>query len=444
MKTPNLLVRGFFMPLGDLITGQSVHSKLKFLEKTQHWQRENLIAYQSERLQALVKHAYKNVPYYYDLFNSNRLKPEEIKTEDDLQKIPLLTKKIIKSEGTNRFLAKNINKNQLVKLSSSGSTGEPLFYFSTKDAYSMNIAANLRGWEWMGFKIGDRYIKLSQNKRNRFSKKMQDRLSNNMYIKINPLTDEQFNYILTHIETYKPKVIRCYPDPFLFLARYKQKHPEFKHQPLALQTTGNTLYPETRKEIENSFGCKIFDSYSCEGNPVFFECNTHQGYHIADEYGITEFLDDHNSTVNQGIARIVSTDLWNFAHPFIRYETQDLVELSSSSCRCEKQLSNVKKIIGRENDVLTTPSGKKLIVHNFTGFFQQDNPIINKSVEHFQFIESKTNYILNLVVNKNFTTEAKEYIKQYWGDEIGANVEIKIVNQIKLTASGKRKFIIKE
>ena len=104
-------------------------------------------------------------------------------------------------------------------------------------------------------------------------------MTNNLYLATTPLTDENFANVLRQIESYKPRVIRCYPDPLLLLARYKRVHPEFAWSPVAITTTGNTLFPETRKEIEEAWGCKVFDSYSCEGNSCVFECPTHTCYH---------------------------------------------------------------------------------------------------------------------------------------------------------------------
>ena len=179
----------------------------------------------------------------------------------------------------------------------------------------------------MGWRLGDRYVKLSQNPRNNPVKRLQDYMTNNLYLATNPLTDENFANVLRQIESYKPRVIRCYPDPLLLLARYKRVHPEFAWSPVAITTTGNTLFPETRKEIEEAWGCKVFDSYSCEGNSCVFECPTHTCYHSTEEYGISEVVDEQGNPVKKGVGRLVSTSLWNMAQPFIRYDTQDFVEV---------------------------------------------------------------------------------------------------------------------
>jgi phenylacetate-CoA ligase len=445
MSLFNFFSENIILKIGDIITGQSVSEKLSFLMKSQWWDEEILQKYQEEKLRILIKHSVETVPYYRDLFDELKLKPKDIKTHIDLKKLPILTKANIKKEGIKRFTSTAISKSEIRNFSSSGSTGEPLFYFNTREAYSMILAANLRGWYWMGFRLGDKYIVLSQNPRSNPNKRLQDKMSNNLYLPTNPLIDSNFKFILSKIERYKPKIIRCYPDPLLFLAKFKQIHTEYSYSPHFITTTGNVLHPETRKEIEETFGCKIFDSYSCEGNSNIFECPTHTCYHSTAEYGISEFLDGNGNNIKNGVARLISTDLWNLAHPFIRYETQDLVEVSSEPCSCGRLLPRINRIIGRDNDILQTANGRKFIVHNFTGFFQLDHSEINRSVDLFQLIQKKNGHFLfRLVVNNNFKNTAKDFIQNYWTKEFDAPVDIEIVKEIPLTKSGKRKFIINE
>ncbi len=446
MSIFNILSERLILPCSDLLLGQSVAKQLKFLLNSQ-WQNEDeLNKLQNNQLKKLVNHLYKNVPYYTKLFRNNNLGPDDFNNKDDLNKLPLLTKTIIRENFKNdSLIAKNFPKKTLMLSSSSGSTGEPLFFYTTKDAYSMNIAASLRGWYWMGYRLGDKYVKISQNPRKKLIKKIQDKLSRNMYLSSNPLTSENFHFLLTNLEKYNPKIIRCYPDPLFYLANYYGKNPNYKVTALSITTTGNTLYPEIRSTIEETFNCKIFDAYACEGNTTIFECPSHECYHSAMEYGISEVIDDSGKVITEGIGRLISTDLTNFAQPFIRYDTQDYVEVSTRPCICGRKLFRINRILGRDNDILENPHGRKFIVHNFTGFFQQDISFLKRSIDHFQVIKQKKGGLLfRLVVNSNFDSTVNDYIKSYWNNEFKDNINIEIVNEIPLTASGKRKFIINE
>jgi phenylacetate-CoA ligase len=442
MNIRNYITEKIILPLSDIALGQSVSKHFKFLQKSQWWSESELKEYQNEKLRALIKHAYENVPYYTELFDSLNLTPSDINTTDDLVKLPILTKEIVRENFKNgKIIAKNIPTKKMILTGSSGSTGEPLQYYITKDAYSMNIVSNLRGWYWMGYRLGDSYAKLSQNPRNSNTKKIQDKINNCYYLLVQQLTDENFSKIVKDIQNYKPKFVRGYPDPLLFLANYINKNNICLPSIFAVNTTGNILFPENRKIIENTFKCKVFDSYSCEGGANVFECETHKCYHSSMEYAITEIISNGHEVNSGEKGRVITTDLINYAVPFIRYDTQDYVTKSKEKCSCGRNLLPIEKIDGRDSDILITPKGKYLIVHNFTGYFEWID-----SVEQFQIRQDKIDeFDIILIVNSKYTHEIERKIFKYWEEYINENVkiEINVVDDIPLTKSGKRRFLIR-
>ena len=83
-----------------------------------------------------------------------RLKPYDIKSKEDLPKLPILTKKLFKENFPHKLTAQNLPKRIMRLDSSSGSTGNPIQLQITQSAYSFNKACNLRGWYWMGYNLG--------------------------------------------------------------------------------------------------------------------------------------------------------------------------------------------------------------------------------------------------------------------------------------------------
>ncbi len=444
MSLKNLLAEKVILPASDILTGQSIACKLAWLRKSQFWSRDEIHAFQTKRLRKLLRQASDRVPYYRDLFTGLGFEPDDLKSSADLSSLPLLQKKTIKLQGVERFNAAGFPPSKTVKRSSSGSTGEPLFYLTGKDAYSLNLAVHLRGWYWMGYRLGDRYVKLSQNQRKNSVKRMQDIFSNNLYLSINPLLDSNFDRILDQIERFRPKIIRCYPDPMLYLARYRRNKTKYRFVPDAINTTGNTLFPEARREIEEAFGCPVFDAYGTEGAATIFECPKHGCYHAADEYGISEVLDELGNPIERGIGRLIATDLWNFVHPFIRYDTQDLVEIDDNPCGCGRKLKRIVRILGRDNEVLEMKNGRKFIVHNFTGFFHNDEPELKRAIDRFQVVNKGNQVVFNLQVNNRFDQDVLLFVKKYWEKEMQIEVAVEVLEQIPLTASGKRRFILNE
>ena len=125
------------------------------LQETQWWTHEQLNEMQNSKLRKLVRHCYENVPYYRRIFNERGLRVEDIKTTDDLAKIPVLNKDIIR-DNFDDLQARNRKQWRPVSDKTGGSTGKPLEYFITKDAASINWAGIYRGWGWAGYEIGDK------------------------------------------------------------------------------------------------------------------------------------------------------------------------------------------------------------------------------------------------------------------------------------------------
>jgi phenylacetate-CoA ligase len=438
MNIRNQITRHIILPLSDIYLGRSISKSYRNLQKSQWWNKEQIYAYQNKLLSELIKHSYENVPYYTSLFNKLKLKPEDIRTQEDLKLLPILTKEIIRNNISD-FFSKEEKK--YYKASSSGSTGEPLAYRLSKNAYSMNIASGMRGWNWMGYNLGDKSVKISQNIRISKEKKIQDILLQNRYETLLKIDYENCIRVLRQLEKYQPKIIRCYPDPLELMAKIVVDE-KIKIHPTAIATTGNILHPKTRSIIEEAFNCPVFDAYSCEGGAAYFECPTHNCYHAADEYAISEFVDVHTTENGFKQGRLISTCLWNFSTPFIRYDSQDILEWDNTQCSCGRSLRSIKRILGRDTDVLITPKGTRLIVHIFTINFSKFH-----SINQFQVIQDRIDHIvINVTVNEKFDKNEEQKIQNFWQNYIsdGVTVELKVVDKISASKSGKRRFLIRD
>lgn len=443
----NFIQEKMVLPISDLANGQSVSKYLSYLMKSQYWTRQQLDDFQNSRLRELIKYAYEYVPFYHDIMVERGLTPKDIQTKADLIKLPIINKEIMRREGTKRFTSTVMPKSKMIKRSSSGSTGQPFEYYATNLCYSVNLAANLRGWYNFGWRLGDKYVKISQNPRKSRIKRLQDRISRNLYIATADLSDSHMHEIMQQIESYRPVVIRSYPDPLYIMAQYRLAHKdEFTYCPKVITTTGNVLHDNIRRAIEDAFGCKVFDSYGSEGNSNVFECMTHHGYHSSEEYGITEIVDQDGNQILEGTGRLITTDLWNYAHPFIRYDVQDMVELEKEPCPCGRAHLHIKKIHGRDNELLIAPSGRKYTVHHFTVFFETTvTPELKDSIDQFQFVQHVDGTTtINIVVNNAFDDSVRAFLKQYWEKEFGACVDIEVVDRIPMMSNNKRRFIIVE
>ena len=416
------------LPLSDMVKGEKVHKYLQLLEESEGWTPEQMKTFQQKQLRKLIVYAAKEVPFYHDWIQIHNLNPDTV----TLDQLPIVDKSIMRQEGIERFASRQFPEKTRLTTRSGGSTGEPFTFYETKLSYSVNMAAKLRTWYLAGYQMGDRYMKITNGKRPSLIKSFQDFANNCLYIPFYSITNNTLDTILNLIEKKRPKFIRSYPSPLYLLARYRNSHPNYHFTPHHIFTTGSTLSESYRNEIEKAFGCDVIDSYSCEGTPNTYETPLHDGYNVTGYYGIIEVLDNADNPVVNGVGRVVSTDLWNLAHPFIRYDTQDLVEIIEG---------RIMRIMGRQCETLIEADGKLLTVHNFTHYFADNFP----SVDGWQIVKCKDGNIrFRLVVNSLYSADDAQRITLHWSTCIGKPVSIELVEELPLMANNKHLSIIEE
>ena len=420
------------LPLSDLLKGERVHRYLKLLHQAEAWDEAKIRVFQEQRFRELICYASREVPYYREWFRANGIAPETIA----LNQLPVVDKALMRNEGMTRFAAEHFPKKQRMNARSSGSTGEPFSFYVSKEAYSLNMAAKLRTWYQAGYRLGDRYMKIANGARHGRFKQLQDWMNRCLYVPFYAMDDGTLKGILDQIETKKPLFVRSYPIPLYLLAQYRNTHPGYDFYPRHVMTTGSTLPVGYRKEIERAFGCDVIDSYSCEGTPNTYETPAHDGYHVTQAYGVIEVLDEFDQPVRNGIGRVVSTDLWNYAHPFLRYDTQDLVEVKDGK---------IQRIMGRECESLIDVNGQRYTVHNFVGFFQEDDRPTKQSVVAYQVVKKRDKSIeFKLVVNDQYHADIEQYIIDYWHQLLNVPVRVTLVDEIPLMNNNKKLTIIEE
>jgi len=433
-------VANLSLPLSDLINQRKVGYYLEYLGKSQFWSKDQIQTYQCVRLRNLIDHAYTNVPFYRELFDQYGVKPAQIKDVSDLVKLPILSKKDIR-DGINsgKLIDQNANLSKLERNNSSGSTGEPLQFYLNAEASSIKKASAIRAWQWMGFNLGDKILRISPLKRKGLIKHIQDIMTRTHYMHAYKLNEDEFAKMAQIMIEFSPSILRSYPDPLFLLSKYVKLHGIRPPSLKAINTTGSTLHDVYRRHIEDVFSCRIFDSFSCEGGAVVSQCFQSAAYHVADEYAITEIVDGNGDP--QKIGRLITTDLWNYATPFIRYDTQDMVEISEEQCPCGRGLMTIKKIYGRSSDILVTPNKQFLFANNFTGHFQN---IIG--IDQYQISQKSVNQIVVYIkANDKYDISTQKMIMDLMHNTIGDGIDISIetVHDIPVSKSGKRRFLIR-
>lgn len=421
------------LPLSDLVKGEHTAKYLRLLKEAESWTTEQTADFQNARLQQLIQYAAVHVPFYRDWFQHSGINPNEIKSVTDLLRLPIVDKSLMRREGLSRFSAEDYPSNQRYFSRSSGSTGEPFSFYISKQSNSVNTAAKLRTWYQAGYRLGDKYMKIANGERQSRIKKLQDKVNNCLFVPFSSMDDAQMQEILLSIEKFKPSIIRSYPIPIYLLAQYRNRHStQYHFCPHHIMTTGSTLPQAYREEIEHAFGCDIIDSYSCEGTANTYETLAHDGYNVTSYYGIIEVLDDNDCPITNGVGRVVSTDFWNDAHPFIRYNTQDLVEVKGG---------RILRIMGRECDSYVVSNNTRFTVHNFSHFFLHEV----EGVQAYQIVKKKDGSILfRIVPNNQYSETVQHFIIDHWCKLFENNVFVELVPEIPLMHNNKRLTIVEE
>ena len=416
------------LPLSDLLKGEQVHKYLKILKEAEQWTPEQMSDFQQQRLRQLLEYASKEVPFYRDWFLDHALDP----ATTGLDQMPIVDKAVIRQEGIERFTAEGFPERKRMVLRSSGSTGEPFVFYDTNLSYSVNMASKLRTWYQAGYRLGDRYMKISSSARGSLMKRLQDCFNRCTFEVFDSINEDSLGRILDDIEQRKPLFVRSYPDPLYMLALSRMKNGHYSHKPKYIMTTASTLTDHQRSIIEQAFGCRVIDSYSCEGTPNTYQTADSNIYRVCNFYGIIEVLDDKGLRVENGTGRVVSTDLWNYAEPFIRYDTKDLVEVRNGS---------IVRIAGRSSECVTMPDGSLLSANNLTHFFNRKVD----TVSAYRLICHQDSSVDVMVVpTKLFSDSDKAEIVDYWKNYLKTDVSIHLVNDIPMRKNGKYQTIVNE
>jgi phenylacetate-CoA ligase len=422
-----------------------ISTDLEMLMQSQYWTKSQIDDYQNRKLREMISHCFQNVPFYNELMKKLRLTPSDIRTKEDLHKLPIVTKDDLRN-AKGKHVGVNLPPKSYFQNCSSGSTGEPFSFLSSYQAESFSKATNIRAWYWHGYRLGDKYVKLSMNSRSSKLKQLQDLFNRCKYLSSNQLSESSFEAIAHGLHAYDPLFIRGYPVPMFFLAEViAKKYGGYQGKSLlGINTTGTTLHDDVRKKIEDTFHTKVFDSYSCEGGANFTECPICGAYHPSEEYAISEFVADSFSANEADFPlRHITTDLVNFASPFIRYDTQDYMVLKDKTKwrDCTRPYLQVESIKGRDGDILVTPSGKYLLVDNFAAYFE-----FVPQVDLIQVIQDKIDHVdINMVVNSGFDDQTHRKIKEFWDLNFGegVHVDVNVVDTIQLSSAGKRRTVIR-
>jgi phenylacetate-CoA ligase len=424
----------------DLRRGTKIAEYLKILQATEWFKREEILRLQQQGLRRLVKHAYENVPYYHRVFKERGLRPSDVKTVEDLKKLPILKKTEI-AWMPRELIAKNISVGQMNPCRTAGTTAKPLKFYKTKEDLSWGHAAELRAYGWAGYQFGDKYGLIRTFQPHELQNPLlmlENLLKRRVVLNVYELSRGSIASFAQKMSRFRPDYLAGWSSKIYMLATYVlEKGLSLKLR--AIFSSSETLLPSQRRVIERTFGCEVYDFYgSREVLSMASECAKHSGYHVQSENIVLEFVKHAEQVAPGETGAILVTDLRNYAMPFIRYDIGDTGKPSDDDCPCGRGLPLFKSLEGRTYEFFVT-SRSITALKDFDIFFE------NLPVRMFQIVQRDRDEILIKIVKADgYSEKDTDFIKRNisFPRAQRPTIEVELVDSIPSEKSGKKRYVI--
>ena len=437
------------------LTGSKIPANLKCIKSLERLSQEELKIFQDNKLKELLLHSYKNVPYYHRILrDSDVIDENENINLDNFDRIPILTKDIIRREGENLY-SKDYQKRKYYTNTSGGSTGEPVKFIQDKYYDDWNIATKIYFKKFVEQDVGDKELRLWGSERDilegkeKLSIRLRNWLYNRKELNSFKMSEKDVFEFVDKWNEFKPRWVEAYVQSVYEFGKFIRENDLNIYSPKGVLTSAGTLYPEMRGSIGDVFQCKVFNRYgSREVGGVACNCEKSDELHVAVWRSYIEILDANLNPIKTGeIGKIYITTLDNYSMPLIRYDIGDIaVRSENEQCSCGRGMPLIKKIEGREISVFKTKEGKIVPGEFFIHFI---GVVFNKGfISKFQVIQ-KDYYLIKIKVVildkigfENGKNEIINSIKKVMGQD--CKVEFEFVDVIEPLESGKYLYTMSE
>ncbi len=417
------------------------------LDRSQWLTPEELLTAQFQQLDLLVRHAIETVPFYRDRMGCVPDVCDPTVLRQSWSSIPILTRSEVQAAGATLHSRRIPSRHGSVhSLLTSGSTGQPLHCQGTQITQFFWRCMTLRDHQWHRRDFSKTLAAI------RFTDQSaappEGKTRHDWGPPVNLIRDSGRSAILTTDSTVSqqatwlcqvcPSYLIVYPSNVKALAKWfleqDRKLPGLIH----VRSFGEILEAETRALCQRAWGVPVIDCYSSqEVGYVALECpDAAQNYHVQSESLFVEILDDEgNPCVPGQVGRVVATPLHNAAMPLIRYDLGDYAEVGSP-CACGRGLPALKRIVGRQRNMITLPDGQR----RWPGLGRGEVLASLPPIQQYQIVQVAIDKIdIRLVQPTHFSDSEEEQIRDHFCKTFGYPFDIQIhyVEKIERSRNGK-------
>ena len=364
---------------------------------------EQIRAWQDERLVKTVHHVYDNVAYYRNLMDAKGVRPEDIRSRDDLYKLPFLTKDDLRDAYPYGLLA--VPRADAVRIqSTSGTTGRRVVAFYTQHDIDLWDECCARAIVAAGGTRED-VVQVSYGYGLFTGGPGLNGGSHNVGCLTLPMSSGNTQRQIQFMVDLGATILCCTPSYAAYLGETIHEMGLQDQIQLKAGIFGAEAWSqEMRRDIEKSLGIKAYDIYGLteiSGPGVSFECSEQTGMHINEDHFIAEIIDPKTGEVlpDGEKGELVFTSITKEAFPLLRYRTRDICVLTREKCSCGRTFVKMSKPMGRSDDML--------IVKGVNVFPSQiETVLINKGYPaNYQIIVDRVNNSDRLEVQVEMTPE---------------------------------------
>ncbi len=388
---------------------------------------EELRKRNERRFLEIFQRAYDKSPFYHKLYTEAGIKKEDIKCLDDIKKLPVITKNMVKLHADEML---TVPRWKVIVANTSGTTGTPLRVYEDWSSIWRNQAYTYVTRKREGFTYGQPLVSLRGNLDKR-DIMLKIHASNTLFFSSYNINPEKIHYYYDHILAHKPVAIEGYPSSLYTLALMLRDAGLELYIPVAF-TSSETLLDYQRELVEKLLHTQIYDRYGMTERTIYLvESDNHKGYFEAPGYSINEYLEDGE----------ICTSLINESFPMIRYRSNDVMEMMEVAEKNPQTV--VKRVEGRKEDFLYCKDGSRIMRLD----------LLFKGVKHVkmsQLIQDEKGTLdVCVVPEDDFNEEDRSQIEHNLIARIGAgNIDycIRLITEreIRYTSRGKFKMLINQ
>lgn len=421
----------------------------KYWSHLQHFHErsiEAIRAYQLKKLQDIVSMAYQFVPFYRREWDRLGLKPQDIRSLEDIKAIPILTKDKLRS-CNEAFVSEKAIRKELIISQTGGTTAVPIQLLYGKERLLYKTAEMDYFRKWWAWDFGDKVAYLWGASRDiPYLDSIKYKVYNaffgrNLFLFASVLDDRIMEAYIDKIRNFRPGIIQAYPNAAYLLACFMMKNNIKIDPPKAVILTAELIHDYQREAVEKALRAPVYTFYgSRETGYAGIECAAHDGYHVNCASLLMEIVHDNTDVLPGELGSILFTDLLNTDMPLIRYKIEDMGTPADGSCSCGSVLPKIKFFAGRETDVFVTPDGKYV-----PGVTMARIIGVCNGIKALQFIQNEPDQMMvKIVKGESFSHKDIQRLDREIGSFFNGAVRVskQFVDDIPKAKSGKTRYCI--